>query len=57
MPVRGVIPATTNMSKRVLALLEWVNTRYKCMLCDQTPEYEAGCEFFALLQELRSKMQ
>ncbi len=53
---KGVIPATGNLSQKVLALLEWVNTRYKCMLCDQYPEHESGCEFYALLEELRAKM-
>lgn len=56
MPVKGVIPNTTNVSVRVLALLEWINTRYRCMLCDQSPEHEPGCEFFRLLSELRARM-
>ena len=53
---KGVIPQTGNLSQKVLAFLEWVNTRYRCMLCDQSPEHESGCEFYALLQELRAKM-
>jgi hypothetical protein len=57
MSMRGVIRPTTNISRRVLDFLEWVNTRYRCMLCDQSPEHEPGCEFYRLLCELRSKMQ
>lgn len=52
----GVIPAGGNLSFKILSFLEWVNTRYHCMLCDQYPEHEPGCEFYALLEELRSKM-
>jgi hypothetical protein len=52
----GVIPRSPNVSRKVLAFLEWLNQRYICCMCVQSPEHEADCEFYALLQELRARM-
>lgn len=57
MLTRNVIPLSANIRLRVLRFLEWINTRYRCMTCDQNPSHEPGCEFYALLQDLRAKME
>lgn len=45
------------LERETLEFLEWLNGRYKCTCCHETPGHAPSCRFYTLLQAWRTNGQ